>query len=745
MRNSLFERPKALAVIVIVGCAVSGGLWWMMREQHARTRDAIREAEGGTPQKAAGSSRVEEVRKIQHSEPETALAKLRVVLEKPADAAERQAALELLPPVMANSFRERVKAKKYEEAATLLAEMEEEIPDSSEYPTAVRQWGQSLWERWREAVKGGKKAEADELWALIEEGDHLQGNNRLLKDYQEVKVKEWIAARKAGDAEAAQAALLEAARVFVSTHWNTPLVDALWKQDAIGMELYEGANELCDQGFDALAVPFYKAALRKLESGREGSFSMEPIPYEKSQELRRTIERRIAEVQVGIADSLRAGEFPVLTVMKPIEIYDGAARMVREEADRVLPLRRKLEVQVGEFEATVAPMREYDVAEVTKPEYLSEEAVKMIYDLSQDARRVAGEVLDKTAVALWNAKLAQPAFDPWDAVPSDVADEIWQAVPEQEKEDERRAMLLEMLKHQQYRPPFPEVVAVEEGLYEVFGRWGLLYMNDNTGEGFRMLRSALRGTKNMNLRSQIADGLQRSIQLNLDKQDFDMLYELAGFYVSEIGVSEQSDPFRKEFKECLQKAAASFAEKSQMKHIFILTLLAETYPGEEVGRKARGDAIRLAYEAVSNVAMQPEPEQPELPSGVEGVSVVAMDNSTEYHLLCFYDGPERFFVRCSPYRKGSIVLRDGPYIVAVLTPTGDIRPFKGEVRLNSELQSAEYRIETIDRDSGKQTVPQWMSASRAQGDYGLFHAPKTLGAVEVEPETGALVSVGSPP
>ncbi len=41
------------------------------------------------------------------------------------------------------------------------------------------------------------------------------------------------------------------------------------------------------------------------------------------------------------------------------------------------------------------------------------------------------------------------------------------------------------------------------------------------------------------------------------------------------------------------------------------------------------------------------------PSRIPDHSSAAVDNDTEHHILCFYQGQETFFARIPPYRRGS--------------------------------------------------------------------------------------------
>jgi len=121
-------------------------------------------------------------------------------------------------------------------------------------------------------------------------------------------------------------------------------------------------------------------------------------------------------------------------------------------------------------------------------------------------------------------------------------------------------------------------------------------------------------------------------------------------------------------------------------------------------------------------------------SGRPGVSVHSVDNSTEYHLLLFYRGPDSFFLACRPYRKVSALLRDGDYEVAVITPSGAIRPYHGKVQLQGSWKRSNYRVGT---DQESPEFQRHLSSS-ASGSYQLARRPEGMETVSLDPKTGGI-------
>ena len=297
----------------------------------------------------------------------------------------------------------------------------------------------------------------------------------------------------------------------------------------------------------------------------------------------------------------------------------------------------------------------------------------------------------------------------------------------------RRKHLMRLARSHEYPVPVPALLPVRELLCEVLARWGLLYVDGNPEEGFRMMRTAMRNTQQDWLREELEHALRTLVRNSREAKDFEALYELAGFYAAEVGISDQRDPFRDEFRRTLQAGANVFRERSEMKYLFMQTLLAEIFPDEALGQLAREEAIRLGFKAVATVGEQDGTNEFAPPSHLDGLSVIAVDNSTEHHLLAFYDGPETFFVRFSPYRKGSVILKDGTYRVAVIAPTGNIQPYRARVSLNSEQGEVVYQIEESRSDGNA-----WTTGNMAWGEYTLLRKPSEVGSLTIDADTGSV-------
>ncbi|MBV9463209.1 MAG: hypothetical protein JO317_03175, partial [Verrucomicrobiae bacterium] len=236
----------------------------------------------------------------------------------------------------------------------------------------------------------------------------------------------------------------------------------------------------------------------------------------------------------------------------------------------------------------------------------------------------------------------------------------------------------------------------------------------------------------------IADALRKAIQEADRKKDFETLLNVTGFYVAEVGTPGSSDPFRETLRSILPKTAESMKASEPMKRIFLLSLIADVFAGEPEGERARQSAMDVGSKVMAGAKEEQAKSDQVLPSNLGGLSVLSIDNATPYHMLVFYDGPEKFFVRFNPFRRGSVVLRDGKYTTGVIVTDASIEPYRSQSSHASEHQVSSYIIQS----SNSPNRPAFGMPSQASGDYKLLRAPPDVEGLRVDPKTGA-VSLGS--
>lgn len=271
---------------------------------------------------------------------------------------------------------------------------------------------------------------------------------------------------------------------------------------------------------------------------------------------------------------------------------------------------------------------------------------------------------------------------------------------------------------------------------EINARRGLFVYAVQPEECVTWLRRALADTTDERLRGAINSAVTTAILNCREPSKFKAFYELTGFFVSDIGLENLAPSQRGQFKAALDAAANGLASSERAKAIFLWSIQAEAYASEPEGPKARDVASNGAFELVGALTPEKVGAEKLSPSGLSGLSVLSVDNSTEYHLLVFYRGPETFVLASRPYRKVSAVLKNGAYEIAVIAPSGAIQPYRGEVTLQSTWQKSNYRVETSSSGRRKEFPASYGSA--AWGDYQLARQPDGATSFAVDARSGAV-------
>ena len=84
-----------------------------------------------------------------------------------------------------------------------------------------------------------------------------------------------------------------------------------------------------------------------------------------------------------------------------------------------------------------------------------------------------------------------------------------------------------------------------------------------------------------------------------------------------------------------------------------------------------------------------------------------------------------------PWRRGTVVLPDGDYEFAVLSPAASIRPYRGKGAFKGGVRMSNCVIKQSGRTEEKSVL-----TSAASGDYKLLYAPVAMAMVPIEPRSG---------
>ncbi|MFA6290295.1 MAG: hypothetical protein WC637_00865, partial [Victivallales bacterium] len=240
-----------------------------------------------------------------------------------------------------------------------------------------------------------------------------------------------------------------------------------------------------------------------------------------------------------------------------------------------------------------------------------------------------------------------------------------------------------------------------------------------------------------------AAGIRKQIAARIDdagkSKDFNAIYYLASFLIGEMKNKDLSAELGRKLAECLDGAAESYREKSSMKRAFMLSLMSDVLSGTDKGDSARDEAMKIGFDAVKRLPFKNH-EKPALvlPSTLKGCSIEAIRNSTPYHLMAFYDGPEKFFVRLNPYSRGSLAILDGEYEIAVIVTSDSVIPYRTKFKYENEFLLQRYFISEEGRGKSEEYPDDFM------GKFSILRVPKELENVTVEPEAGLISKSRAP-
>ncbi len=689
-------------------CALVGMLWWASVN---RTQRAIEEMQGeheGGPEEVRRapptSSRLAEIDRLLSRKPDEALEQCRVILAQPADEGEKAAAQKKLAACLFRVFEDRRRAGKFEEAAVLAEEMTRTLPTHPETGLVRGAWIQARIEWARKAMKANDVERAEALAAELD--SEAAEHSYWFQEYGRFRLEAGKKARAAGDADGAMKHLIAAADALAHPQGASEILHFL-EQDWPAEEWIPTAERLLKEDRPAAALMFF-AAHEATNAGQRLNLTPEQIAALRDRiddcRLALAIEARAK----GRLTSNRAGE-------RTADGYYGFMAHSRNP-------ERKLEAHRGLVEVHRESARK--LAEAGK----FHDGVKHLHDAAQHARQI------------WIVSSEAPGFD---AVRGFSPEALALAAKENPDDlPERRLPVLRSLVNEgKIDPPGDEFSLVRSDFRDFIGRRGMQGVRDQVQKGYAGapeqaladLRDALRADPKGLQARQIVECLQEGIAEARKKSLFDALVEYAGFYLEEVGAPAAGDAYYEPFKSTLIEAANHFKGKSPVRRAFLLTLLVDACPTDPAAEAARNEVVPLALEE----AGKNKPGDPPLgiaPSGLDGQSVHVIENDTHTYLLIFYDGPERFFVRLAPRRRGSLVLQDGRYVTAVMTSQEGVLSYRSEFPAAGKIMTSSYFIEEGASKGGRSPF----ASSSTIGEFRLLRVPGGAGGFRIDPATGVV-------
>lgn len=736
----------------IILIAVTLAYWSYSKMQKTSTmiENAIEQSEdspGMVNRPPADTGRVAEIRKIIYRDHTNAMALLEQVLATPANDSEKASALLIAPEVMNIVMHKKIDAKQYDEAEAILQRMRKDFPGDDRTRASVYSWGQALGQRIRDNSAAENEAGLDTAFSKFVEGGCFlpmpkveKGNDDGFKHYAAFKMKQWLKLpAEARFKEPGLAMLTQAFGVILDhndsfhTFFN-PVKERgrFYGEDfAKQAAIYETGRQNV-QALNAyiLAVNLGRSSGKWTRTdSSQGPGAMEAITTE--------IDYKIAAIAAALAVQSHNQPGSVNMAMRPPNFLWIITQEIQSMQYRTYILNQRLVLQGADFMASTAPLMAVSI-EAMADESLPYSERYRFSEMLHEGRRKVSEVFRESPMQVFECMMSDTNPAVWNNIAPAVVEKVREqaATNKYGRLDERmRTVYRRMVRNGEAPMPVALSGEVQARHYEILARSGANLLTSNREEAARALRPVVRQYGNDGVKRQIQRAIEKCILDARKNNKFEPLIELAALYAAEFGDMLGAGEFRKSYREALESAAGQFMNKDPMKAIFVKALLASAFRGEPVGIEAQKDSVKMAMASVAGVTAEEDLGNGRLAvSTVPGYSSVAVDNSTEYHILVFYEGPESAAVLCNPYRRGTFLVKNGVYEVAVLAPSGSIRPYHARLGLKDEHRKSVYHIV---QQGGAQSGST-MNDSSAGGEYILLRTPEGLPPVNVDPRTGVV-------
>jgi len=738
------------AIIIAVFVLACGFTWWLLEQQQERIREMVEETESaGIPGRdstpVVKSSRLRELRKTMHQDPAAALRELDTIVADPADAEEKAAAESMAPQLISLAYHQATRDKEIETAAALRKRLNTEYPAASETAQINTSWGRELGQRLFQAVEAGNAATIETLYAEYRGGGYYKpryrdgrwypGDESVLSRVSQYHAEQWAAlpeAEKWSEPGREQLAAALDAWLDHNASFQRHQTLAGRDRDASSVKPWlETANHYLVEKQYVPALNAFHIARAQLQRGAPWQAGQQTQQEDREQRQQReaAIESRVADLAVYLAAQPPGS---IVTPLLPEQQFDMIAKVIQNPTERLKLEQAKLQFAANQFLEQTESLPDTDLAALAKGT-LPYDARNSLNSLLHNANNLATNVRDKIAYRIFDTQLRSEDLDPFATASPELLALIESSIPTDTPadrvDDARRSQARKIVRDRPYLNPVPLPDGFIERYYQMRAVDGLYALGHSTDEATRKLREVIRRAPDPALVDQVRNALQEGLRHAGEQAELEKLIALAGLYASEFGDNLAGDPFSGEFLALLQKAAGQFEKDAPMKYLFVQALIASGFPHDPAGQKAQEATIRGAFQAVARVSKSPADESALIPSTLPNRSSESIDNSTDYHLLVVYDGPERFAVLCDPLRKGSLPLANGTYRIAVMTPIGNIQPYHTERTMQNQHAITNYFVQ--------QAGSNLQGVSRAMGDYTLLRNPDNA-TIQIDPRTGML-------
>lgn len=740
IRSRPWLGPVLAAAILVV--------WWcapLLIKAYYDHEAALEEA-----RKLAGLGRTPEVRKLSQTDPVAAVGELDAIVESPEHEEERRVAVAMLPGIVAQAYRRRMQEQQYDQAEVFLKRMKSQWPEDAQTRDITENWSGSLGQRAVDAMKSLDEVMAQKLYRDYRTtGRYLPasgvraGQSHVLEAFSLYKFQQWCALSAADrKTDKGLEILKESTEALLRFNQMHARIALLRKDSGVpGGDLVALAVHFENKGLQEQAFNLYGVARVALNAGvrwtsDEDSSSRRGARRKEDPALETMLDYKLATLGCALGVRMYSKAGSVLSSLPAAEWLEEVAHYIESPVYVACVQEQKLAIQTAEAIALSEPLMAFDLEKIADESYPQDDRNRLAGVLEEAKQRLA--TIDRTRREVFDTWLRDTNATLWTKVDAAVVSEVERTVPAGTRmerfEAARRNRLRDMVRDGSAPMPVPVPDAFAKRVLEIRAREGIQAILNLREQAIGVLRPILRTSGDTALNGRIMLAVQKAFLGSRKKEDFQALIELAGFYAAEFGDRMEGDPFKADYRTTLESAAARFLTTDNMKYIFVQALLASAFPNEEVGSKAQAEVMDRAFRAVDHVPPKKDADAVALPSGIPGCSFVAVDNATEYHILVCYDGPERFTVLCNPYRKGTVVMRSGAYRVAVITPSGKIRPYREESAYTDQYRRAEYHIV----ESGSRVQTSGFASASASGSYAILRAPADVPGLKIDPKTGVV-------
>lgn len=641
---------------------------------------------------------IRNIEQLKFNSPDEAIALCRSSMARSVTSSQREELRRLLTSCLWIKYGIARDTRQFAVMDTIYREIVDRYPDSQEAGWAKRDRGRDVFNWAQEAVSLGDEKTAEHAFELALADLRWVNPMTVFEAFRKFRIEQSRTARRVGQVDLAMEYLMEAAAY-------PPFADAVVAEEILQLAapsaMLGRAKMLATQSKHAQAMVYYAGAQLAAEQGK--------IPKLDDEEQTR-IRREVSDCLVGVARKAISDRFERLPPAVVEQIY--ATVPSGGDAKRVLSMHEGL----MEVRLALATNR------IEDGEFPQAEA-SLLLAMTLDAGMI------------WTARAAADAgFDLWQGMPPAVADTIRKQFPEDR--DQRRLEAIRLVIQQgDFVPPLPRMTAARRLAVELYTRWGQVRLGENWTDGADKLRVALRAEPTAEQRERIADALRQRMERAATDHHATAIIELAAFYAGELGMPSANDPFRDKLIGFLQIARRAADRTTSYKRVLMHSLLADLYAGEPFGQESAELAVREGLDLLAHTNPPDAPEQP-VASGIKGASVLAVENLTPHQMLIVFGGSSPFTVRLTPYRRGSVVVRDGKHEVAlvVVDQTGL------SMRYPAEYASQYHQVRFALAGTPVGLTLPLVPGDRFVGDYTLLRSGDDAGQVKIDPRTGMAIA-----